>query len=134
MSTLGDPKLPQRFWAKVSVGPSGCWEWAGGRDSHGYGHIKVQGRMRGAHRLAFEALVRLIPGLEVDHLCRNRSCVNPDHMEAVTHRENSRRSLNPAGINARKTHCQKGHEFTPENTRVWRNQRNCRTCEAARGE
>jgi hypothetical protein len=53
-------------------------------------------------------------------------------MEAVTHRENSRRSLNPAGMNARKTHCRNGHEFTPENTRRWGNQRNCRTCEESR--
>lgn len=70
-----------------------------------------------AHRYAYELLVGPIPeGLHIDHLCRVRLCVNPAHLEAVTCHENNRRSTSPTAVNAKKTHCPRGHEYTEENT------------------
>ncbi|MEU7240240.1 HNH endonuclease signature motif containing protein [Streptomyces sparsogenes] len=82
-----------------------------------------------AHRFAYETLVGPIPEhLQLDHLCRVRHCVNPDHLEPVSSRENTRRGRSQAGINGRKTHCQKGHPFDSANTYVWKGSRACRTC------
>lgn len=90
----GQPR-EHRFWAKVDVGhPLGCWEWRGQKTLTGYGSFPLErGRGIMAHRFAYQQLVGEIPeGLELDHLCRNRGCVNPDHLEPVTHLENMRRS------------------------------------------
>lgn len=85
--------------------------------------------MAKAHRVAFELIRGCIPnGLVLDHLCRNRGCVNPDHLEPVTFRENIMRGVGYTAQQARKTHCRHGHEFTVENTYVWRGGRICRTC------
>lgn len=98
---------------------TGCVEWAGRRDRDGYG--RLGGHL--AHRLAFESEVGPIPdGHHVDHLCFNRACVNPDHLEAVTPTENQRRAA------ARKTHCKHGHPYSPENTYTNRGKRYCRIC------
>jgi hypothetical protein len=88
-----------------------------------------------AHRVLYRLVNGPIPiGAEIDHLCRNRSCVNPDHLEAVSHRENLMRSpIAPAAINARKTHCKYGHEFTQTNTYVSSGRRRCRLCQAVYG-
>lgn len=103
--------LDERFFAKVHM-TSGCWEWVAGKDSGGYGQIGVDRRVKRAHRVAYEAIVGPIPeGLELDHLCRNRACVRPEHLEPVTRYENVRRGNGWAGTNARKTHCPKGHEL-----------------------
>lgn len=123
-----DEAWEARFWSKVRKTET-CWEWVAGKD-HGYGIIQAGGRARKAHRLAYEMLVGPIPaGLILDHLCRNRSCVNPAHLEVVTNRENVLRGVGPTAANAAKTHCVRGHAFTPENTiRRRGTQRDCRAC------
>lgn len=120
--------LPSRFWSLIDVGD--CWEWQGNINHAGYGRYNYNL----AHRLIWEALVGPIPnGLTLDHLCRNRKCVNPDHLEPVTRGENVRRGV-AIEVNRRRklalTHCAHGHRFTPENTYIApkTGKRNCRTC------
>lgn len=126
--------VQDRFWSKVDKrGPDECWLWTGSLNTPGYAALGVEGKTyNSAHRLAYEWLVGPIPeGMHLDHLCRNRSCVNPAHLEPVTCRENILRGTNPPAQQARQTHCKRGHEFTPENT--YRapsdNRRHCRTCQ-----
>jgi hypothetical protein len=125
------PELP-RFWAKVREVDGGCWEWTGSLNRDGYGNAWASGACRGAHRVAFEAMVCDIPAdLELDHLCRNRACVNPYHMDMVTHRVNIRRGILGDVLRARAaaiTHCPRDHEYTPANTMQQGNKRKCRTC------
>ena len=120
------PPMPVRYLPDEN----GCWIWRWYVHSSGYGMVRVEGRARYAHRVVYEQLRGPVPdGLELDHLCRVRRCVNPEHLEPVTRSENLRRSpVTFAGRNARKTHCIRGHEFTPENTLVTRNGRNCIRC------
>lgn len=107
---------------------SGCWLWIGGIRRDGYGQIWANRRQRLAHVVMYEMARRLVPpGLELDHKCRTRSCVNPAHLEAVTHRENIRR-----GSTANKTACVHGHPFDLANTGFRRSGgRFCRTCSRA---
>ena len=109
--------------------PEGCWPWTRYLQ-RGYGIIqRPDGKRVPAHRAVYELLVGPIPdGLTLDHLCRNPPCCNPDHLEPVTQAENNRRGVGWAGENARKTHCKRGHEFTPENTYTYRGMRSCRLC------
>ena len=97
------------------VTETGCWEWTGGRTYHGYARVYPDGRSKpsiSAHVWFYERLVgKVPPGMELDHLCRNRICVNPAHMEVVTHKVNTLRGNNPCAINARATVCSRGHEF-----------------------
>jgi hypothetical protein len=125
--------LVQRLEGLTVLTPGGCWEWTGATGgSRRYGCISVKGVTRRAHRVAYELLAGPIPdGLELDHLCRNRLCVNPEHLEPVTHRENVLRGDAPPAANVSKTHCPRGHELTPENTYTRRGRpggRECRAC------
>jgi len=117
----------ERFWAAAgSPGPD-CWLWSAARTGAGYGVLAVAGKMLLAHRFAYELLVGPIPeGLQIDHLCRNRGCVNPAHLEPVTCQVNLLRGINR---NRDKTHCWRGHEFTAANTRLTRNGRTCKACD-----
>ena len=124
----------ERFWTKVHKTDT-CWLWTGGI-SHGYGSFDLPGvgrwRAVRAHRFAYEALVGPIPeGMVIDHLCRVKACVNPDHLEPVTQRTNLLRGQSFAAVNAAKTHCVHGHEFTPANTIVSPGRRRCRSCTQA---
>ena len=123
------------FWNRVAKAePDTCWSWKGPTDPKGYGRLQVNGRWDYAHRVGYELLVGPIPrGLTLDHLCRNRRCVNPRHLEPISNRENILRGYSFSATNHRKTHCHRGHEFTPENTRIERQRggrrsRRCREC------
>lgn len=127
--------LSERFWSKVDKdGPGGCWVWMAGRSAQGYGRFWIDGDTRAAYRVAYEVLVGPVPdGLQLDHLCRNRACVNPGHLEPVTVVTNVMRGVSFAAENARKTACLRGHEFTAENTYIdRRGRRLCRECQRAR--
>ena len=119
-------------WSRFRIDESGCWMWTSRLDGSGYGKMKLDGKEWGAHRLIYEELIEPIPeGLELDHLCRNHACVNPAHLEPVTHIENCRRGVCGAVTTARqtaKTHCPYRHEYTPENTYTPNGHRNCRKC------
>lgn len=121
--------------AQMEIAEDGCWTWTGCLSADGYGNAKIAGRDVRVHRWAYESIGgKSIPdGLVLDHLCRNRACCNPEHLEPVTNRENVLRGIGFAAVNAAKTHCPQGHEYTPENTYVSRRgQRKCRTCKRAR--
>lgn len=118
--------LEDRFWRYVNKnGPivkqelGRCWSWTACIQKNGYGYLRFLGRNRGAHCVAYELFKSKIPdGLQVDHLCKNRSCCNPYHLEAVTIRVNVLRGDGITAKNAVKTHCVNGHEFTPANTKL----------------
>jgi hypothetical protein len=124
-----------RFEEKISPEPnSGCWLWDGAINRDGYGNFWLPRQRRGigAHRLSYILAVGPVPdGLEIDHLCRMRCCVNPEHMEPVTKAENARRGIVGHNSSA-KTHCPQGHAYTADNlvkirTRS-RTNRICLTC------
>jgi hypothetical protein len=112
----------ERFWPKVNKnGEGGCWLWTGCQNGTGYGRFDKSV----AHRFSYQLLVGPVPdGLDLDHLCRVRHCVNPDHLEPVTRSENLRRGIlhgpidggRAAARQREKTHCPQGHEYTPDNT------------------
>lgn len=128
--------LPERFWPKVNKnGPNGCWLWTASL-TRGYGVFHMGGgasNMAYAHRVAYEWLVGPIPeGLVIDHLCRNPACVNPDHLEPVTNRENILRGEGASARNARKTHCDLGHPLSGDNLVPGARVRKCLTCQLGR--
>jgi hypothetical protein len=129
--------VQDRFWPKVDKnGPdyngTPCWVWTGAHSKGGYGQIRgVNGTVTlYTHRWSYEHHKGPIPdGLHLDHLCRNRSCCNPDHLDAVTNGENTRRGVGAAAQHARQTHCKNGHLFDAENTIPSGDKgRRCRTC------
>ena len=124
----------ERFMEKVIKQPSGCWEWQGFITSQGYGQFFCDGRLVTAHRFSYEQVNTAIPdGFTLDHLCRNRKCVNPDHLEIVTLRENILRGVGNAAVNVRKTHCIYGHPYDASNTYVNKHgERICLACKRRR--
>lgn len=125
------PKLLNRFYSHVKITPN-CWIWKAYKNKDGYGQFEYNNTKIKPHRFTYELLEGRIPvGLELDHLCRNAACVNPAHLDVVTHKENVRRGLS-GWVDAIKTHCPRGHEYNEENTRMYNNERYCRTCNRER--
>lgn len=128
----------ERFLPKVEKTAT-CWLWTGSLFRSGYGAFRYGGQMRVAHRFAYGLLVGPVPeGLQLDHLCRVRRCVNPAHLEPVSQQVNMARGIGATAINASKDRCVNGHKFTPENTyavpatkAVPNGGRACRTCKRA---
>lgn len=120
--------IEERFWAKVQRG-GGCWLWTGATAATGYGMFDG----RTAHRTSYQLTVGPIePGLVIDHLCRVRNCVRPDHLEAVGRGENVLRGETITAANAAKTACKAGHPYDEANTYITpRGKRDCRKCRAA---
>jgi hypothetical protein len=122
--------VASRLWGRVLIDdPDACWVWQGPPGPKGYGVIGVHHRPRYVHRVSYELTAGPIPDeLTIDHLCRNRLCVNPDHLEPVTRGENVLRGESSSAIAARRDHCAKGH---PYDERTWvskQGKRHCRTC------
>jgi hypothetical protein len=127
----------QRFAAKFAVAPaSGCFIWLGGKTSSGYGSFKVCGKPMGAHRYAYALMRGRIPaGFEIDHMCGNRACVRPAHLQAVTRAQNERFKVTRDRTHheTNKTHCPQGHPYAGENLYVRPSgKRGCWSCNRAR--
>lgn len=127
------PTLLERFYRRIKVNDSGCHEWTGTLHVNGYGIFVVRKRKFYAHRFAW--VVRhqceIGDGLLIDHLCRNRRCANPDHLRAVTSRENTLAdgSLSPSNFHSKKTHCPRGHAYSGENLYIHPDgSRRCKEC------
>jgi hypothetical protein len=128
--------VADRFWSKVDLGGwLDCWPWKRAVGSHGYGALTVESKPWLAHRLAYTLLVGPIPkGLTIDHLCQNKVCVNPCHMEVVTRGENARRGepnrqvRSGGGWMRQRDACANGHEYVPGSYRMWRGARVCKAC------
>lgn len=137
MANLREP-LDERLWRYVAPDPnSGCWLWTGACINTGYGVLQHEGKVLLAHRISYELYHGGIPdGLDLDHKCRVTFCVNPSHLEPVTHQENCRRGISPIRSKeyfASITHCPKGHEYTEENTyrhlhKSGHTKRQCKEC------
>lgn len=128
-----DLLLEPRLWDRIEETDTGCWEWIGPRNVLGYGRVYMRaftGKVGVyAHRLIYELLVANIPdGLAIDHLCRNTSCVNPEHLDPVTDKVNLARGYSPSALASRATHCPQGHPYAGDNLRMWKGVRLCHIC------
>jgi len=126
--------LAERFWPKVAKADVGCWDWLASTNWDGYGYIRNPSGSDRAHVVAYELMVGPVPeGLHLDHLCCNRGCVRPDHLEPVTHQENVHRGRVGAVNRARglaQTHCKYGHPFNEVNTYARKDREGSRMCRA----
>ena len=133
ITVLRETVVITRFLSKISIAENDCWEWMGGIGSRGYGGFWNGRKVVYAHRFAYEMIKGGIPEeLEIDHLCRNHSCVNPNHLEAVLHRENCNRGV-ASEVNRNRqlaiTHCPQGHPYNKQNTYICPSgKRHCRIC------
>jgi len=121
----------ERLWGRIDkTGEGGCWLWTRACNAAGYGAVGRDKKVLLVHRVVYELLVGPIPeGLHLDHLCRVRSCCNPQHLEPVTNRENWLRGQHHVAVMLRENKCQRGHEMTPENTYIKKSGgRLCREC------
>src|SRR3990167_9039589 len=123
----------KRFLNKIKLDHTNCWVWDAYKHPKGYGQMRVNGKTVWAYRLSYEIFKGDIPkGLTIDHLCRVRSCVNPDHLEAVTMKENILRGVGITAKESRQTHCKSGHRFILENTNFVKTKsgfgRECKIC------
>jgi hypothetical protein len=129
-----DVATAARFWSRVDQRSSDeCWPWLAGK-AKGYGTFSIGGRSHPAHTISYQQIIGPVPiGLQLDHLCRNRGCVNPQHLEPVTRKENILRGVSFSAVNGAKTHCPNGHPYDSAHTRVdpRLGYRRCRECQAA---
>jgi hypothetical protein len=126
MRSLLNPK--QRFLKYISKTDS-CWFWNGGITGRGYGAFWLKGRIVSAHRFSYELYRKKIPkGKVIDHVCNNSRCVNPDHLQAITQKENVLRGIGITASNARKSHCPRGHLLDGKNNCRRDGSRECRIC------
>lgn len=126
------PTPIERFESKLRQSDTGCWEWTAGKTRGGYGKFKVEGQTLVAHRWYFQQVRHPVPrDLQLDHLCRNPACCNPDHLEPVTCRVNLLRGRTFQAENAAKTHCPLGHPLDGDNLLLSGGSRSCRTCKRA---
>lgn len=127
-------ELKERLKARIDKTPQGCWNYTRAKSIKGYGKLSAWGKMYLAHRLSFIVFKGKIPkGKFLDHLCRNPSCINPDHLEVVSNRENILRGIGISAVNSRKTHCVNGHRLSGRNLYVKiingrKRQRVCKIC------
>lgn len=127
----------ERFEEKFTLDPStDCWLWHGATDSWGYGTVTINNRQFGAHRVSYEYRYGSVPKkpLELDHICRVRWCVNPEHLEPVTGKTNTLRGNTITATNARKTHCPRGHPLSGDNVYAHNGHRSCKICNRERGK
>lgn len=119
------------FWSKVNK-TDNCWVWTGYTNRNGYGeYASPHLTTRLVHRISYALINGGVPDMPLDHLCRNKACCNPGHLEPVDNLTNVRRS-SIGRHHGDKTHCPQGHEYTEENTEVWNGTRACRTCKRQR--
>ena len=131
-----DVKALARFEDKYQIDPdTECWNWTASKDQYGYGQFRLNSKMVKSHRASYEYYVCKIPNhLQMDHLCRNRSCCNPSHLEAVTAKENIRRS-DVGKHESSKTHCPQEHPYAGDNLYMTPDgRRQCRTCRSHRAK
>ena len=121
-------ELLTRFFDKVLF-TSDCWEWQGAKNQSGYGLFWTNNKSTSAHRFSYELHNTIPDNLQIDHLCRNHSCVNPEHLEVVTQKENVLRGIGVTAKNKRKTHCPQGHPYSGKNLKMNKlGFRECRIC------